>query len=356
MIQVVLAGCLSLLFTFIGTPKLIKFLIRRQFGQFIREDGPREHLTKRGTPTMGGAVILASVVLAYTGSHLITWRPVTASGLLLLFLTIGLGLIGFLDDWAKISKQRSLGLNARGKLIGQTLIAMVFAILALQFPDGKGITPASQFISFTRDISWAWLPIGLAVFWIVLLIAAWSNAVNLTDGLDGLAPGSVTLVFAAYALINIWQSNQNCATSISAGIRCYEVRDPIDLATIAVALAAACFGFLWWNANPAKIFLGDTGALALGGALAGLSIMTRTEVLLVIIGFLFVMETLSVSLQVGYFKMTKGKRIFRMAPIHHHFELLGWPEVTVVVRFWIICGLCVAAGLSIFYAESLVNP
>ncbi|MDO4716187.1 MAG: phospho-N-acetylmuramoyl-pentapeptide-transferase [Propionibacteriaceae bacterium] len=355
MIQIVLAGCLSLLFTLIGTPLLIRFLIRKQFGQFIREDGPREHLTKRGTPTMGGAVILFAVVASYFFSHLLTWRALTASGLLLLGLTLGLGFIGFLDDWSKISKQRSLGLNARGKLIGQTLIAVAFAVLVLQFPDRNGVTPGSQFISFVRDLPWAHLPFILAVIWIVFLIAAWSNAVNLTDGLDGLAPGSVTLVFAAYALINIWQSNQNCATTISAGIRCYEVRDPVDLATVSVALAAACFGFLWWNANPAKIFLGDTGALALGGALAGLSVMTRTEVLLGILGFLFVMETLSVTMQVGYFKLTKGKRIFRMAPIHHHFELLGWAEVTVVIRFWIICGLCVALGLSIFYAESLVT-
>ena len=356
MIQIVLAGCLSLVFTFVGTPLLIRFLIKKQYGQFVREDGPREHLTKRGTPTMGGAVILFAVVGAYFGAHLIAWRPLTASGLLLIGLTLGLGAIGFLDDWAKISKQRSLGLNARGKLIGQTLIAVTFAVLALQFPDKNGIRPGSTFISFVRDLPWANLPFILAIAWMVLLVAAWSNAVNLTDGLDGLAPGSVTLVFAAYALINIWQSNQNCATTLSAGIRCYEVRDPIDLATIAVALAASCFGFLWWNANPAKIFLGDTGALALGGALAGLSIMTRTEVLLVVLGFLFVMETASVTMQVGYFKATKGKRIFRMAPIHHHFELLGWPEVTVVIRFWIICGLCVAAGLSIFYAESLVSP
>lgn len=355
MIQIVLAGCLSLLFTFIGTPLLIKFLIRKQYGQFIREDGPREHLTKRGTPTMGGAVILLSVVAAYFFAHLLTWRALTVSGLLLLGLTTGLGLIGFLDDWSKISKQRSLGLNARGKLIGQTLIAVCFALLVLQFPDEHGVTPGSTFISFVRDLPWAQLPFIVAVIWIVFLIAAWSNAVNLTDGLDGLAPGSVTLVFAAYTLVNIWQSNQNCATTISAGINCYEVRDPIDLATISVALAASCFGFLWWNANPAKIFLGDTGALALGGALAGLSVMTRTEILLGILGFLFVMETLSVTLQVGYFKLTKGKRIFRMAPIHHHFELLGWPEVTVVIRFWIICGLCAALGLSIFYAESLVH-
>lgn len=356
MIQVVVAAVLSLIFTFIGTPLLIRLLIAKQLGQFVREDGPREHFTKRGTPTMGGAVILFSLVASYFLAHLITWRPVTASGVLLIGLILAFGALGFMDDWAKISNQRSLGLSARGKLIGQAVIGIVFAWTALQFPDKNGVTPASQYISFARDIPWAWLPLVLAIAWMVFLVTAWSNAVNLTDGLDGLAPGSVTLVFAAYALVNIWQSNQNCATTITSGIRCYEVRDPVDLATISVILAAACFGFLWWNANPAKIFLGDTGSMALGGALAGLSIMTRTEVLLVIMGFLFVMETVSVTMQVGYFKATKGKRIFRMTPIHHHFELKGWPEVTVVVRFWIICGLCVAAGLALFYAESLVTP
>ncbi|PIF02656.1 MAG: phospho-N-acetylmuramoyl-pentapeptide-transferase, partial [Propionibacterium sp.] len=248
MIQVVLAGCLSLFFTFIGTPLLIRFLTAKQYGQFIREDGPQKHLTKHGTPTMGGVVILFAVLMSYFCAHLIAWRAPTASGLLLLLLTVGLGAIGFLDDWSKISKQRSLGLNARGKLLGQTAIAVLFAVLALNFPDADGITPASQFISFARDIPWAWLPFIGAIIWMVLLVSAWSNAVNLTDGLDGLAPGSVSLVFAAYGIINIWQFNQNCATSTSTHIHCYEVRDPIDLATISVSLAAAAFGFLWWNA------------------------------------------------------------------------------------------------------------
>lgn len=354
MINILLAGGLSMLFVLIATPRYIKFLTARQYGQFVREDGPKEHLTKRGTPTMGGLVIVLAVVLAYFLSHLILWNPISLSAVLLLGLTVALGLLGFLDDWSKISKERSLGLTARGKLIGQVLIGGTFAVLALSFPDERGIRPASQFISFLRDVPWLFLPFLLAVVWILFLVTAWSNAVNITDGLDGLAAGSCTLLFAAYAIINIWQFNQSCSRASTAGPRCYEIRDPLDLAVVAVALAGACFGFLWWNAKPAKIFMGDTGSLALGGALAGLAVMTRTELLLVILGFLFVMEAGSVALQVAYFKSTGGKRIFKMSPIHHHFELLGWQEVTITIRFWIICGLCVAMGIGIFYAEWVV--
>ena len=187
------------------------------------------------------------------------------------------------------------------------------------------------------------------VLLILVMISGSSNAVNLTDGLDGLATGASTMVFGAYTLVNIWQNNQ-CARSPRAA-KCYDVRDPLDLAVVAAALTGACFGFLWWNASPAKIFMGDTGSLSLGGALAGLAILTRTEFLLAVLGGLFVIQTLSVILQVGYFKLTKGRRMFRMAPLHHHFELQGWDEITVVIRFWIITGICVAAGLGIFYAE-----
>lgn len=351
MINILLAGGLSLVFVLVGTPMLIKFLSKRHYGQFIREDGPTAHYVKRGTPTMGGLVIVAAVVASYLLTHLLRWQTPSLSGLLLLALAVAMGFLGFLDDWAKISKERSLGLTARGKLIGQVVIGAVFAIVALNFPDQRGVTPASPAISFLRDVGWLALPPFIAVLVMIFLVAAWSNAVNLTDGLDGLAAGSATLVFSAYALVNIWQYNQWCGRLSTAGPRCYDVRDPNDLAMVAVAFAGACFGFLWWNAKPAKIFMGDTGSMAIGAALAGLSIMTRTELLLVILGLLFVIEVGSVALQVSYFKATKGKRIFKMSPIHHHFELLGWQEVTVVIRFWIICGLCVAIGLGIFYAE-----
>jgi phospho-N-acetylmuramoyl-pentapeptide-transferase len=348
---IVFAGCLALLGTLLGTRMAIRVLVRKGYGQLIRDDGPTSHHTKRGTPTMGGLVIIAAVVVAYIGSHLLTWTRPTASAVLVLFLTAGLGMVGFLDDFIKIRKQRSLGLRSKAKIAGQATVAVVFALLALQFPDERGVRPASQFISFLRDIDPLRLPTVLVVVWVLLLIAAASNGVNLTDGLDGLASGACVMIFGAYTLVNIWQYNQSCAYTASAGPKCYEVRDPYDLAVVAIALAGACFGFLWWNAEPAKIFMGDTGSLSLGGALAGLAIFTRTELLLVILGGLLVIEVMSVILQVGFFKMTKGRRLFKMSPIHHHFELLNWAQVTIVMRFWIIAGLFVAGGLGIFYAE-----
>jgi len=349
---IVLAGTIALLGTLLGTRLAIRVLVRKGYGQLIRDDGPTSHHTKRGTPTMGGLVIISSVLLAYLASHLITWTEPSASALLILFLFTGLGVVGFLDDFIKISKQRSLGLRSKAKIAGQSLVAVTFALLSLQFPDERWITPASPAVSFLRDIEWLdELPIILVVLWVLLLIAAASNGVNLTDGLDGLASGACVMIFGAYTLVNIWQYNQSCAYTASAGPKCYEVRDPYDLAVVAIALAGACFGFLWWNAEPAKIFMGDTGSLSLGGALAGMAIFTRTELLLIILGGLLVIEVMSVILQVGFFKITKGRRLFKMSPIHHHFELLNWAQVTIVMRFWIIAGLFVAGGLGIFYAE-----
>ena len=353
---VLLAAAVALLVALLGTRYMIRFLVRRQYGQFIRDDGPTTHHTKRGTPTMGGVVIIAATILGYTLAHLITWQPPTASGVLVLGLVASLGLVGFLDDWIKISRARSLGLHSTAKLALQTAFAIGFGILAFMFPNERGVTPASPAISFLRDftVSWLHLPIWLAVIWIVLIISSWSNAANLADGLDGLAAGAATMVFAAYTIINVWQSNQSCAYQ-NAGPRCYEVRDPLDLAAVSIALAAACFGFLWWNASPAKIFMGDTGSLAIGGGLAALSIFTRTELLMLIVGGLFFIITMSVVLQVGWFKLSKGKRLFKMAPLQHHFELLGWTEVTITIRFWIICGLFVAFGIGVFYAEWVVG-
>jgi phospho-N-acetylmuramoyl-pentapeptide-transferase len=218
----------------------------------------------------------------------------------------------------------------------------------MNFPDfPTDYTPASTEISFIRDTGLVLGPV-LFVVWAYIMIAGTSNGVNLADGLDGLATGASVMVFGSYVLMGIWQFNQNCA--IEESTKCYEVRDPLDLAVVAAAIMGACFGFLWWNASPAKIFMGDTGSLALGGALAGLAITTRTELLLVLVGGLFVLIALSVILQVGFFKLT-GKRVFRMAPLQHHFELVGWGEVTIVIRFWIIAGLLVALGLGVFYAE-----
>ncbi|MCA0296892.1 MAG: phospho-N-acetylmuramoyl-pentapeptide-transferase [Actinobacteria bacterium] len=352
--SILLAGGIGLLGTLLGTRYAIKFLVGRGYGQFIRDDGPTSHHTKRGTPTMGGIVIIISVLLAYAVAHLATWSQPTASSMLALGLFTGLGLVGLADDWIKISKARSLGLHAWAKFSLQTGFAVAFAVLAFQFPDARGLTPASQAISFLRDLPWFTLPIWLAVIWIVFLVAAWSNAANLTDGLDGLATGAAAMVFAGYGIVNIWQYNQSCAFA-SAGPLCYQVRDPHDLAVVSMAMAGACFGFLWWNASPAKIFMGDTGSLAIGGAFAAMSVLTRTELLMPIIAGLFVIITASVVLQVGWFKLTKGKRLFKMAPLQHHFELLGWAEVTITIRFWIICGLCAALGIGIFYAEWVVG-
>src|SRR3954453_16173311 len=346
--QVLLAASLGLIVTLFGTPVAIRLLVRRGYGQLIRDDGPTSHHTKRGTPTMGGAVIIFGTLLGDFGAHLITWRDTTVSGLLVLFLMTGLGIVGFLDDYIKVAKQRSLGLRAWAKLTGQMLIAVTFAILALQFPDPNGFTPASTEISFIRDTG---VVLGSALFvvWAYVMIAGTSNGVNLTDGLDGLATGTSVMVFASYVLIGIWQFGNNCGLA-DAPKACYQVRDPLDLAVGAAAIMGACFGFLWWNASPAKIFMGDTGSLALGGGLPGLAIPSRTEMLLVLLGGLFALITLSVIVQVGFFKLT-GKRVFRMAPLQHHFELVGWGEVTIVIRFWIIAGLLVALGLGTFYAQ-----
>lgn len=295
---------------------------------------------------MGGVAILAGVLAGYFITHLVTWRPLTASGLLILFLMVGLGLVGLADDYLKIFKQRSTGLRARTKLIGQAIVALAFAWLSLQFPV-DGSTPASMAVSFVRDTSLV-LPLGLFLLWVWFLVTATTNGVNLTDGLDGLAIGASTMTFLAYVFISIWQYGQNCA--FAATSTCYSTLNPLDLSIVAASAAGACFGFLWWNTTPARIFMGDTGSLALGGGIAGLAVLSRTELLLPLLAGLFLITALSVIGQVGSFKLT-GRRILRMAPLHHHFEMLGWPEIQIVVRFWIIQGLCIGAGLTLFYAE-----
>jgi phospho-N-acetylmuramoyl-pentapeptide-transferase len=343
---VLYASVIALVCSLVGTPLIIRMLVKRGYGQLIRDDGPKNHLTKRGTPTMGGIVIVLSTLIAYGLTKVATQHMPSASALLVLFLMTGLGGVGFVDDFIKIYKQRSLGLRAKAKLIGQALVAVIFAVLVLHFPDRFGLTPASTNVSFLTDTALSLGPV-LFVIWAYLLISGTSNAVNLTDGLDGLATGASAMVFAAYVLIGVWQYGQSCVNAPGAG--CYEVRDPLDLAIVAAALMGACFGFLWWNAKPAKIFMGDTGSLALGGALAGLAICSRTELLTALLGGLFLIITLSVIIQVGSFKL-RHKRVFKMAPLQHHFELMGWAEETIVIRFWIIAGLCVALGLGVFYA------
>jgi phospho-N-acetylmuramoyl-pentapeptide-transferase len=366
-IALLIGSAMALVLALIGTPLFIRLLVKKGYGQFIRDDGPTAHHTKRGTPTMGGAVILASVVAAYGLTHLLVWlmnpdsQGPSISGLLLLFLAVGMGLVGFLDDFIKISKQRSLGLNAKAKIILQTAVGVIFAILALNFPNEAGRTPGSTAISFVRDtpldLAAAGTVVGAILFiiWSNLIVTAATNGVNLTDGLDGLAAGAAVMVFGAYMLIGIWQANQTCGLPNLDSAVCYETRDPMDLALLAGALSGALIGFLWWNTSPAKIFMGDTGSLAIGGAIAGFAILSRTQLLLVILAGLFVLITLSVIIQVGYFKLSGGKRVFKMAPLQHHFELKGWAEVTVVVRFWIIAGLCVAVGVGLFYGDWVIG-
>jgi phospho-N-acetylmuramoyl-pentapeptide-transferase len=259
--------------------------------------------------------------------------------------------VGFIDDYLKVAKQKSLGLNAKQKLLGQAIVAGGFAYAGLQFPDQSGLTPISSYLSTVRDTSIK-MGLVLVIIWVILMVLGTSNGVNLTDGLDGLATGAAVMVFTAFILIGVWEFGQSCA--VAPGLKCYAVRDPLDLAVLAAALAGACGGFLWWNASPAKIFMGDVGSLALGGALAGLAITLRIQLLLVVLGFIFVLITSSVIIQVAYFRITGGKRIFKMAPLQHHFELIGWGEVTIVIRFWIISSLGVAAGLGLFYAQWVV--
>jgi phospho-N-acetylmuramoyl-pentapeptide-transferase len=346
---IIVAAGVSMILALFGTPLAIKILRRRGYGQLIREEGPAAHLTKRGTPTMGGAVFVVATLIGYLVSHVVTDDPISSSGLEVLGLMTGLGLVGFIDDFIKIYKQTSLGLRSGAKLAGQAVVGALFALEVLQHPDGYDLTPADAHLSFLRDFGPA---IGTLPFvlWIVIIIAGTSNAVNLTDGLDGLATGATCLVLTAYILIGIWQERNDCTNFLAS--TCYAVRDPLDMAVVAAALLGGCFGFLWYNAPPARIFMGDTGSLALGGALAGLAVCTKTQLLLFILGGLFVIITLSVIIQVGFFKMTR-KRVFRMAPLQHHFELIGWAETTIVIRFWMIAGLCVALGLGIFYVEWL---
>jgi phospho-N-acetylmuramoyl-pentapeptide-transferase len=344
---ILLAAAAGLFVTLLGTPVAIRLFRLWGWGQRIREDGPRGHMEKMGTPTMGGVVILGGMLAAYLAARLVLNR-ITVAGLAVLGVAVGLGIVGAADDLIKIRRQRSLGLNKTAKVAGQALVAVGFTAVALQF------TQVTSQISFIRDTG---LGLGLVFYvWVFIIVAASSNGVNLTDGLDGLASGSSALVLAAYVIISFWQFRHSCVVAETAGPACYEVapRAALDVAIVAAGALGAVAGFLWWNAAPARIFMGDTGALALGGLLGGLAVMTDTQLLLLILGGLYVLVTTSVILQVVVFRLT-GRRVFRMAPIHHHFELIGWPEFTVIVRFWILSGLAVAVGLGLFYADFLAR-
>ena len=365
----------AMAFTLFLTPLFIRLFNRLGWGQFIRDDGPQSHHAKRGTPTMGGIVFIIGAVVGYLVGHLVTGQPFTLVATLVIFLMVGLGFVGFIDDFLKTRKQRSLGLGGWAKILGQVIVSTIFAFLALSMPDENDLTPGGNvvrnaagdiiqtnvFISAVRDIEWlnlffAGSIVGVLLFllWVNVIAVSASNGVNVADGLDGLATGASILALTAYIVIGFWQYNQSCFNvNLDEAVRfkCYEVRDPLDLAIVAAAIAGSLVGFLWWNTSPAQIFMGDTGSLGLGGAIAALAILSRTELLLVFTGGLFLIVTGSVILQRAYFKITKGKRIFLMSPLHHHFELKGWAEITVVVRFWLIAGMFVAVGVGVFYLE-----
>ena len=356
---ILIAALFGLLSSILCTPLVVRYFRRQGFGQEIRDDGPQTHMIKRGTPTMGGVAIMGATIVGYAAAHGIGSlrhdSGPTASGLLLLFLMLGAGGVGFLDDFIKLRHRRSLGLRARAKFLGQLVVALIFGLGAMMFRNSDGLTPGSRHISYVRDISA--ISIGVVGFLLLayLIITATTNAVNLTDGLDGLVAGSAAMVMGAYTLLTFIQFRSVCTGGYQLN-GCYLVRDPQDLALVAAAAMGACFGFLWWNAKPAQIFMGDTGSMALGGLMAGLAILSRTELLLVVLGGLFAVVTLSSVIQTGWFKYTRirtgtGKRVFRMAPFHDHFELGGWDEDTTIVRFWIVAGMAVAFGMGLFYAE-----
>jgi phospho-N-acetylmuramoyl-pentapeptide-transferase len=352
--MILIAVGISLAVSILLTPALIRLFNRQGFGHEIREDGPPSHKTKRGTPSMGGVAIVAGIWAGYFGTHLVgllfNADGPSASGLLVLGLATALGGVGFIDDLIKIRRSRNLGLNKTAKTVGQITAAVLFGLLVLNFRNADGLTPGSTELSYVREIATVTLSPAVFVLFVVVLVSAWSNAVNFTDGLDGLAGGSMAMVSAAYVLITFWQYRNACATA--PGLGCYNVRDPLDLALIAAATAGACIGFLWWNAAPARIFMGDTGSLALGGVIAGLSVTSHTEVLAIVLGALFVAEVTSVVMQILAFRTT-GRRVFRMAPFHHHFELVGWAETTVIIRFWLLTAIACGLGVALFYGEWL---
>lgn len=360
MIGMIAAFCIGLILSITLTPYFIRFLIKNHYGQFIRHDGPTQHLTKRGTPTMGGVVFIITTVIGWLVGSLINGNVSWAS-VMLVFLFVGLGFIGLLDDSIKIMRQRSLGLHAWAKIVGQLAVASLFAVGILFNPLNPDYVPVSTAISFARPTAWDLAAFGIPVMvvlfliWVNFLVAAWSNAVNLTDGLDGLATGCSIFAFGAYTVVSYFQWIQDCESPTLRHVTaCYSTTEPLSMSVFSAALVGSLAGFLWWNASPARIFMGDTGALALGGAFAGLSILTETQFLAIAIGALFVAVVFSDLIQIGVFKAT-GKRVFRMAPLHHHFELLGWSEVTIVIRFWLIAALCAVAGLGLFYLDWMAH-
>jgi phospho-N-acetylmuramoyl-pentapeptide-transferase len=343
MIALLLAAAMALIVSLVITPLLMSGLRRRGIGQLIREEGPAGHKTKAGTPTMGGLAIVGGGVAGYLFAHVRSSVSFEATGLGLMGLIVALMGVGWLDDYLGISRGKNLGLNKRGKSGLQLVVAITFAVLAVAWIG------ASTNLSYARTLGVDLGDFGFVV-WAVFLIVGSSNGVNLTDGLDGLAGGSAAMVFGAYVIIAFWQFRHVEVYGIAGD-------HALDTAVVAAAMLGGCIGFLWFNAAPAQIFMGDTGALAIGGGIAGLALVTNTHLLLPILSLLYVFETVSVILQIFSFHVLgPDRRFFKMAPIHHHFELLGWPETRVIVRFWLMAGMATALGLGLFYADFIQIP
>lgn len=338
MISLLIAGTVAFVATIVTTPFLLSWLRAHGIGQPIREDGPQGHVTKAGTPTMGGLAIVAGTLLGYLLAHVREQTVFTRGGLLTALAIAGAGAVGGIDDWIKVRNERNLGLNKRAKIGGLLVVAVGFAVLAVEW---AGVNTS---LSFTRQGSLGIeLPWWAFVGWAVLLFLGTSNGANLTDGLDGLLAGSSIFAWGAYGGIAFWAFRHPDI---------YEIPQALDLALIAAAMVGSLAGFLWWNAPPARIIMGDTGSLAIGAGLAAMALVTNTHLLLPIIAGIFVIETLSVITQVASFRLF-GRRLYRMAPIHHHFEVGGWPETTVTVRFWVLSGLSTALAVGIYYADYL---
>jgi phospho-N-acetylmuramoyl-pentapeptide-transferase len=342
-IPLLIAAGVGLAASILGTPYAIRYFRAREMGQFIQED-IKGHAHKHGTPTMGGVVFVTAAVIGWLLAHVRLWTPsggfsfelrsFSPGGVLAVTALLGMALVGFIDDWIKYSNQRSLGLSKLAKFGGQIAIAAVFAWGATE----AGVVTE---LSFVRPLG---IDLGaFFVVWVLLMLTGTANGVNLADGMDGLAGGSSALVVASYTIIAFWQFRNDTI---------YDAVDPLELAVISAAMFGAILGFLWWNAPPARIFMGDVGSQGIGGLLAALALLTNTHLLLVILGGIYVAETFSVILQVASFRLT-GKRIFRMSPLHFHYDLGGWPETTVVIRFWILTGMGVALGLGLFYGDFL---
>ena len=328
MVQVLLSGIVAMVISIVAGPKFIEFLRRNELGQFIREEGPRAHSVKQGTPTMGGLLIMISMAVPF-----LIFSDYTVPALTVFFVTLGCAAIGFADDWMKLMRRRSLGLSGRWKLLLLAAITVFVAVVTERrdFKTDVYVPLADVHI----PLSYAWYAL------LFVIIAGAANGVNLTDGLDGLASGTAAFSLLTYTAMGVvaWLvSKRSGAESVS----------DLDLAILGASLIGATIGFLWYNAFPAQVFMGDTGSMGLGGAIAAFAIMTKTEVLLILIGGVFLIEALSVMLQVFFFKL-KGKRILLMAPIHHHFEMKAWSETRIMVRFWIAAAIFCASAFVLYY-------